>query len=167
MQITLEQAYRGDSITASLGGKPVSLTIPARAASGTVVTAGERQGSNLRDSHELRIELHIKPHTRFREMEGNLVATLQIAPWQAVLGDEAQVELPDGSRVKLKVPPGITSGKQLRLAGKGLRTSNGKIGDILYTIEFVQPQPVTVEEKELYRKLAGLSRYKPQVKERL
>lgn len=167
LDITLEQAYRGGSIQASLGGEPVSLAIPERAASGTVVTASARQGGHLRDGQQLRVEVQIKPHNRFLEENGNLVAVLQVAPWQAVLGDDAQVELPDGSRVKLKVPPGIAPGKQLRLAGKGLRTSSGKFGDILYTIEWVQPQPATAEEKEIYRKLAGMSRFKPQVKGRL
>jgi len=156
LEITLEQAYRGDQVRVKLGGSDATITIPERCANGTVVTL---------PGTDAMIELALKAHPVYAEQDGNLIAALQIAPWQAALGGEAQATLPNGSAVKLKIPAGIAAGKRLRLQGKGLKHGD-RFGDILFEIELAMPESISAEEKALYSRLAAISGFKAGVKRR-
>ncbi|MCH7516634.1 MAG: hypothetical protein IIB08_05860, partial [Bacteroidetes bacterium] len=62
-----------------------------------------------------------------------------------------------GKTVNITMPEGIDSGKVLRLKGLGFPNSeNSKIyGDLLVRIKVELPQNLTIEEKELFKKLAS------------
>ncbi|MEX2461445.1 MAG: DnaJ C-terminal domain-containing protein [Paenibacillaceae bacterium] len=162
LEITLEQAYKGEKLRVQVGGKPMDISIPARSKEGTVIRLTGK-GSNpngLDHGSDLLIVLHIVPHEIYQENDGNLNSVLQIAPWQAVLGGEAKVTLPDGHALNLKIPIGTKTGKKLRIPGKGLKRDNGSYGDILFEIELVVPEQSSSSEKELYRKLAEMSNFR-------
>ena len=57
---------------------------------------------------------------------------------EAVLGAKVKVPTPDGP-VMLTVPKGSSSGKVLRLKGRGFTGKNGKRGDQLVTLEIDLP----------------------------
>ncbi|MHA6533079.1 DnaJ C-terminal domain-containing protein [Paenibacillus sp. BAC0078] len=154
LEVTLEQAYKGGSIRVQVGGKDVNVSIPARAAEGTVIRIPGSGGNGAAQGGDLLISLHLLPHDVYEPEGGDLYGTVEIAPWQAVLGGEAKVPLPDGSSVKLKIPAGMASGKTLRLSGKGLKRPNGANGDILFAVEIVIPAELTEAEKKLYRQLS-------------
>nr|WP_232231588.1 J domain-containing protein [Paenibacillus sp. HW567] len=154
LEVTLEQAYKGGSIRVQVGGKDVNVSIPARAAEGTVIRIPGSGGNGVAEGGDLLISLHLLPHDVYEPEGGDLYGTVEIAPWQAVLGGEAKVPLPDGSSVKLKIPAGMASGKTLRLSGKGLKRPNGANGDILFAVEIVIPAGLTEAEKKLYRQLS-------------
>jgi DnaJ-class molecular chaperone len=60
----------------------------------------------------------------------------------AINGGKQQLQLPDGSSLEVKIPPGIQNGQVLRLRGKGQPGLNGgPQGDALIEIE-VQPHPI-------------------------
>ena len=61
----------------------------------------------------------LQPHPRFRVDGRDLHLTLPVAPWEAALGAVIAVELPQGA-VKVRIPEGAQSGKQLRVRGKGI-----------------------------------------------
>ena len=153
LEITLEQAYKGGNISVQAAGKDLNVQIPARSAEGTVIRV-PGGGSGAGQGSDLLISLHLLPHEIYEPDGGDLLGTVEIAPWQAVLGGEAKVALPDGSSVKLKIPAGIASGGSLRLSGKGLRRPDGTNGDILFRMEMVIPAGTTEAEKKLYRQLA-------------
>lgn len=154
LEITLEQAYKGGKVRVQVAGKDLNLNIPPRTSEGTVlrIPGGGEQAAV--QSGDVLIELHILPHEIYEPEGGDLYGTLEIAPWQAVLGGEAQVPLPGGGSVKLKIPAGITAGQTLRIPGKGLKRPNGTHGDILFSIEIVIPPGTTEAEKAIYRRLA-------------
>ncbi len=162
LDITLEEAYRGGRVHVQAGGRSMEVTIPARAADGTVVTVPGAAGA----ADGLALELRIKPHSFFEADGADLRATLRIAPWQAALGGSARVQLPDGSMIKLRIPAGIAAGYSLRLSGKGLTRPDGGRGDILLRMELTLPERLTDAERELYRKLAGQSRFEANLKPR-
>ncbi|MNN76974.1 Chaperone protein DnaJ [compost metagenome] len=110
------------------------------------------------------ISLHLLPHEIYEPQDGDLYGTVEMAPWQAVLGGEAKVPLPDGSSVKLKIPAGMAGGKTLRLPGKGLKRINGANGDILFAVEIVIPAETTEAEKKLYRQLAEAGSFQARAK---
>ncbi|MDF9840847.1 curved DNA-binding protein [Paenibacillus sp. PastF-1] len=160
LEISLEQAYKGGNVTVQVGGREVTVSIPPRSAEGTVIRVPGGSGQ----SDELLIVLQLAPHSIYETQEGDLHGTVEIAPWQAVLGGEAQAPLPDGSSIRLKIPAGTAGGHTLRIPGKGLKRQNGTNGDILFRMEIVIPAETGGTEKALYRKLADASSYQAGVK---
>ncbi|AKG37937.1 DnaJ domain-containing protein [Paenibacillus durus] len=166
LDITLEQAYKGGSVTVQAGGRTVTANIPPRSGDGTAVSvpgSGEHGGQGAAD---MLIVLHIRAHDTYEVSGGDLRGILQIAPWQAVLGGGAKVSLPDGSAVKLKIPAGIRSGRTLRIPGKGLTRENGTHGDVLFDIEISVPDSISEAEKQLYRQLEQTSGFQAGAKKR-
>ncbi|GGH38182.1 DnaJ C-terminal domain-containing protein [Paenibacillus segetis] len=164
LDISLEQAYKGGSVRVQVGGSNVNVNIPARSHEGTVLKIEDNVLNGMTSGGDLLITLHILPHEIYEPRDGDLHGTVEIAPWQAVLGGESKVPLPDGSAVKLKIPAGIQSGKTLRIPGKGLKRENGTNGDILLGIEIVIPKSTSEIEKNLYRKLAESSSFQAGLK---
>ncbi|WP_299948464.1 J domain-containing protein [uncultured Ruegeria sp.] len=72
----------------------------------------------------------------------NLNYTLQISFLDAVFGASQKLTLPDGNRIEVKIPAGITTGQTIRLRGKGAPGyGEGPAGDALVTIS-VADHPV-------------------------
>jgi len=51
------------------------------------------------------------------------------------------------------VPPGSSSGRRLRLRGKGLPNPSGTPGDLYATVRIVVPKELSDEEREAYERL--------------
>jgi curved DNA-binding protein len=56
----------------------------------------------------------------------------------------------------MTIPPGISSGRKLRIRGKGLGSGTRK-GDQLVRVMIQSPKILTDEERALWQKLAGLA----------
>ena len=127
--------------------------------------AGIRPGQKLRlqglgGQGDLYLEVDLKPHDRFR-LEGlDLYTELPISPWEAALGGEVTVKTLDGS-IKLKIPPGSSSGRKIRLRQKGFPNAKGADGDLYAEIRVVVPEQLSGRERELFSKLAKVSSFKP------
>ena len=101
---------------------------------------------------DLLLEVHFKPHSRFRVEGGNLYLTLRVAPWEAALGAVIPVALPDGGEIKMRIPEGAQSGRRLRVRGKGI--PGEPPGDLLLDLEVVVPPAATPRARELYETMA-------------
>ncbi|WP_411343598.1 DnaJ C-terminal domain-containing protein [Paenibacillus sp. WLX1005] len=167
MDITLEQAYRGDQLPVQLGSSNIHVKIPERIQNDRTIRIRGTGANGISIDTELLITLHILPHGTFQLDGSHLLATLQIAPWEAVFGSEAQVQLPDTSRVRVKVPAGIQSGRKLRIPGKGLKDDDSGYGDLMLSVEIVVPTDLSVRERELYEELSRTSRYRARMKRNL
>lgn len=100
---------------------------------------------------DLLLEVQFKPHPRFRVEGRDLHLTLPVAPWEAALGAVIPVELPD-SVVKMRIPAGAQTGRQLRVRGKGI--PGEPPGDVLLDIQVIVPPADTPKARELYETLA-------------
>jgi DnaJ-class molecular chaperone len=80
---------------------------------------------------------------------------LEIAPADGALGCSVVVPTLAGP-VQLRVPPGSSSGRLLRLRGRGLERA-GQRGDQLVEIRLVVPQALTEAEEALYARLQQLA----------
>ena len=175
MEITLEEAYQGTSkrfqiqvLDTGQSGrseqrtKQIEVTIPRGTREGTRIRlAGQGgEGSGGAPSGDLYVRLRLSPHPDFRIHEYDLEFELPISPWEAALGAEVKVPTLDGS-VKLRVPPGISSGHRLRLRGKGLCKSGSDRGDQYARLKIVVPKELTLEEREAFENLARISKYNP------
>ena len=95
--------------------------------------------------------MQFKPHPRIRADGRDLHLSLPVAPWEAALGAVVAVDLPHGS-VKVRIPEGAQSGRQLRVRGHGL--PGQPPGDLLLDLQVVLPPANTPKRRELYQTMA-------------
>jgi molecular chaperone DnaJ len=80
--------------------------------------------------------------------DGDVHSELRIPFDRAILGTVADVATHDG-KAKVKVPPGTSSGKRLRLRGKGVQGAAGQIGDHYVTVHIDVPGDLDDDGKKL------------------
>ena len=81
-------------------------------------------------------------------------------PSEAALG--ASLEIPTlAGAVSLKVPAGTSSGRKLRLSGRGLPNPRGAAGDLFAVAQIVVPSALSDQERESYQRLADDSSFEP------
>src|SRR5579883_3022598 len=154
--VTLEEAYRGTERqftrrAADGSTKTVTVKIPAGTTDGMVLrlTGQGSESANGGQAGDLYLHVHVLPHNTFRLEGRDLYTEASIAPWEAALGGEIRVPTLDGN-VTMKVPPGSSTGRKLRLRGKGLPgpSHSPHHGDEYVSLKIVVPnRPPTEEEK--------------------
>ena len=105
---------------------------------------GERGGP----SGDLLVTVHVLPHKVFGRKGDNLTLTLPVTFPEAALGASVRVPTLDGPAVTVKIPAGTTSGRILRVRGKGLTKRDGARGDLLVTVEVAVPQQLSDEARQ-------------------
>lgn len=100
---------------------------------------------------DLLIEVELARHPLFSIEGRDVVVTVPVAPWEAALGATITVPTVD-SKVNVKVPKGTSSGRKLRLKGKGLPGKHP--GDQMVIIQIVMPEQHSAEAEKLYEQLA-------------
>ncbi|WP_049723127.1 DnaJ C-terminal domain-containing protein [Gilvimarinus polysaccharolyticus] len=108
---------------------------------------------------DLYLHIKIVPHPLFDVTDHNLSITLPLAPWEAALGAKITVPTLDG-KVSLSIPPNTSSGKKLRVKGKGLKTKS-TVGDLLVVVKIVMPATTTEKGKELWQELSASEHFDP------
>ena len=96
------------------------------------------RGSNGAGAGDLYFIVRILPHPVYRVEGRDLHVELRLAPWEAALGTSVAVDTP-GGEAKVKVPHGTSSGKRLRLRGRGLPNPRGKPGDLYAEARIMVP----------------------------
>lgn len=118
--------------------------------------AGEgEKGQNGGKNGDLYLTIHIAGVNEFSTEGNNVLKTVPISPFEAVLGAAINIDTPIG-KVSLKIAKGTRSGQKIRLAGCGLE-NNGLYGDMIVTIEIQIPKQISPDELNLYKKLQEIS----------
>ncbi len=118
--------------------------------------AGEGEcGINGGKNGDLYITVHIKSPLDYKTDGNNILKSVVLAPYQAVLGGNVSVKTLDGN-VTVKISPNTQNGQKIRLSGCGINL-NGKIGDMILTVEIQIPKNLSVQEIELYEKLQAIA----------
>jgi curved DNA-binding protein len=157
LTLPLERAYSGGTERIRLeDGRAIEVNLPPAMVSGQRIRL-RNQGMGGGD---LYLKITVSPHPFFRLEMSEIWCELPLTPSEAVLGGDIEVPTLDGL-VKMKLPPGVTSGKRLRLANKGYPTGNGDRGDQLVEIQVLIPKEISEEERELYEKLRQIETFKP------
>lgn len=97
---------------------------------------------------------------RFTDRGQDVQIELPLSPWEAALGATVPVTTPTGE-AKVRVPPGTSSGRRLRLRGVGRPGPRGARGDLYAVARIVVPRRLTTRERELFEKLAAESMFDP------
>jgi len=171
--IDLEDAYHGATRTISLRHtelgadgrpqiKPRTLNVK--------IPKGVRQGQHIRltgqgasgvtggKAGDLYLEIEFKPHSVYRVEGRDVYLDLPLAPWEAALGATIKTPTPAGM-VDLKIPPGSSSGKKMRLKGRGIP---GKpAGDLYVIVQIALPPASSEEAQALYKQMKQKLNFNP------
>ena len=105
------------------------------------------------------IEEHI--HDRFMREGNHLHYDLYVSISEAALGISKEFHMLEG-KVRIKLEPGIQSGKTLRLRGKGLPDVNRYgTGDLLVHINVWTPKTLNREQKQFFQKMMDDENFTP------
>ena len=175
--ISLEDAYNGTLVDLDLSVpehdgqgrvRRVDRTFKARIPKGA--TDGQRlklagqggKGINGGPNGDLYLNIALHPHSLYRVDGHDLYLDVPLTPWEAALG--ATVNVPTlGGEVSLRIPPGTSAGRKLRLAKRGLPKpgSAGDAGDLIAIAQIAVPTVLSDRERELFREIADQSTFNP------
>ncbi|WP_310535286.1 DnaJ C-terminal domain-containing protein [Novosphingobium sp.] len=131
-------------------GKTIDLKLPAGVEDGTQMRLAGKGEPGSGGNGDAIVTIAIDSHPWFKRDGDNLRLDLPITLDEAVNGAKVKVPTADGA-VMLTVAPGSSSGKVLRLKGKGMSKKDGTNGDQLVTLEIELPG----DDEELKRRLDG------------
>jgi curved DNA-binding protein len=166
LELSLEEAARGGKRKISFGdGRDYEVSIPPGVRDGQRIRlAGEgSRGAGGGPPGDLFLRVRIKPHPRFRLEGRDIYVDIPVTPWEAVLGATVEVPTLDGTS-RVKVPPGSSTGRKLRLRGQGMPSTKGEPGDLYAVVKIEVPRKPTPEERELFEQLARVSKFNPRKK---
>jgi len=110
---------------------------------------------------DLIITIQVTPHPYFRRHGNDLEMQLPVTFTEAALGAKVPVPTLNGTTL-LKIPPGIQSGRRLRLKGKGIQSPRGHArGDMLVEIQIAPPPTKDIEVRRLLNQLEEMAAYNP------
>lgn len=171
--VTLDESLRGSTRTISLQrvnprtGEQETETFQVRIPPGAQerrrirVPGKGAPGTGGAEPGDLYLRVRLAAHPDFEVRGADLYHELELAPWEGVLGTELVVPTLSGS-VKLRVPPGTSTGQQLRVRGQGLpQPGAGGRGDLYVSVKIVVPGSASPAEREHWQKLAEISRFDP------
>lgn len=125
------------------GGKEetIQLKIPPGVTSGKKMRLRGQgnPGSHGGPNGDLIVLLHVAPHPHFKRNGNNLELSLPVTLKEAVFGSTVDIPTPSG-RVSLKIPPGSSSGRRLRVKGQGVLSSSGAPGDLYVEVQIKLPE---------------------------
>ncbi len=158
LEVTIEEGLKGSEKKISLRGrgeeKSLSFKIPKGVKDGERIRLQGQggPGANGGRNGDLYLNIRIRQDQRYKIEGNNLLASVDVFPWEAALGGEKTVETPDG-RILVKIPAGIQTDSKIRVAGKGYIDRENRRGDLFIKVRIVNPQRISNEMKELYEKL--------------
>lgn len=167
LELTVEEAFRGGARTVVVSGpdgdrQTFDIQIPAGVLDGQRmrVTGGGGAGREDGGAGDLVVTFRVRPDRRLRLDGKNIEMDLPISPWEAALGSSVSTQAPGGP-ITVRVPPGSSSGRRLRLKGQGMPQSGGKPGDLFAKVKIMVPPHLTDRERELFEELGQKSAYDP------
>ncbi|GII93968.1 DnaJ C-terminal domain-containing protein [Sinosporangium siamense] len=161
--LTVEDAYRGGRRTLTLGeGRRLDVSIPAGVTDGQRIRLAGQGGHGGRGATrgDLYLLVRIADHPRYRVEGRDVHVALPLTPWEAALGATVPLDTP-GGETKVKVPPGTSTGRRLRLRRQGLPNPHGDPGDLYAEARVMVPGHPTDTERHLFEQLATASAFDP------
>lgn len=165
VEIPFRTAILGGEVALKLhrpGAKPETITvrIPQGVSEGQTIRLrgqGEPGGGMPGD---LLLTVRIATHPAYSRRGRDLIVRLPVSLSEAVNGAKVDVPTPWGE-IAVKVPPGTSSGKRLRIKGHGVRTAKGEEGDLLVEVQIVLPPRLDDRTAELARQFDALQPFAP------
>ena len=131
----------------------ISARVPAGVNDGAKIRVKGKGSKGEAGPGDLFILLHVKPHAVFSRKGENIALTVPVTFTEATLGGDIKVPTLAGDEVTLRIAPGTSNGRVLRVKGRGI-TKGATVGDLLVTIEVQVPQRVEGEALDALKKYA-------------
>jgi curved DNA-binding protein len=166
LELSVEEAYAGGRRRIALAGgggsRNYEVTIPAGVTDGQRIRLAGQGGQGIGGGPpgDLYLVVRLLPHPRYRVTERDLTVELPVSPWEAALGATVPVETPAGPAM-VNVPAGSSSGRKLRLRGRGLPNPRGTSGDLYAEVRVMVPSHLSRAERKLFEQLAEKSAFDP------
>lgn len=163
--VDLASVYNGDDYS-------IKLNVPVRQAHGNVdydnktlkikIPKGITDGKQIRlagqgaagigggKNGDLFLKVKIRHADNIRVEGADVYQTVNIAPWEAALGEKINVSTPAG-KLGVSIPKNSKSGSNLRLKGKGIPAK--KAGDLYLTLNIVNPDISSEAATNAYEQL--------------
>ena len=165
IMVDLASVYNGDDYS-------IKLNVPVRQSNGSVdydnktlkikipkgITDGKQirlagqgaAGSGGGKNGDLFLKVKIRHADNIRIEGADVYQTVNIAPWEAALGEKINVTTPAGT-LAVSIPKNSKSGSNLRLKGKGIPAKQA--GDLYLTLNIVNPDISTESATQAYEQL--------------
>lgn len=150
-----------DFMTAALGGTR-SVTVSGDGAAERIdvrVPAGISSGSKLRvagkgrGGADLIVEIEVAGHPWFRRDGLDILLDVPVTIAEAALGTKVDIPLLKGS-VSLKIPAGTSSGRRIRIPGKGIAARSGT-GDFYAVLQVTAPPSLEPHDEAALRDIGS------------
>jgi molecular chaperone DnaJ len=132
--------------------RSLQVAIPAGVEDGTRIRLtgeGEAGGQGTQNG-DLYVHIAVKPHQFFQREQANILMRVPLRMTQAALGGDIEVPVIDGTKAKVKIPPGTQTGDQFRLRGKGFSVlRSAQKGDMFIQVAVETPQHLSPRQREL------------------
>jgi len=141
----------------------VSIKIPAGVVDGMQLKVSgkgnDAPGNGI--AGDLLVAIEEQPHPSLQRENDNLHYDLYVSYSEAALGASKEIDTVTG-KVRIKIEPGVQSGKILRLRKKGIPSINGYgTGDLLVHVNVWTPKSLTKEQKEFFEKMSTDEHFQP------
>jgi DnaJ-class molecular chaperone len=157
LEVSFTDAATGAAQRITLSdGKTIDLKLPAGVESGTQMRLAGKGEAGPGGNGDALVTIHIKSHPFFRRDGDNIRLDLPVTLDEAVGGAKVKVPTAEGA-VMLTIAPGSSSGKVLRLKGKGFARKDGTRGDQLVSLQIDLPQG----DADLAQRLEGWRDQRP------
>ncbi len=163
--VDLSSVYQGDDYS-------IKLNVPVRQPNGEVsydnktlkikipkgITDGKQirlsgqgaAGSSNGKNGDLFLKVKIRHDDNIRIEGADVYQTVNIAPWEAALGEKINVSTPAG-KLGVTIPKNSKSGSNLRLKGKGIPAKQA--GDLYLTLNIINPDVSSDAARQAYEQL--------------
>jgi len=135
-------------------GKTIDLKLPNGVEEGTQMRLAGKGEPGPGGNGDALVTITIQPHPFFTREGDNLRIDLPVSLEEAIAGAKVKVPTADGA-VMLTVAPMSSSGRTLRLKGKGFTRKDGTRGDQLVTLQILLPDGTSAAAEDLKRRLDG------------
>jgi len=157
--ISFKEAAFGTTLELRLstdGGpsQTISARVPAGVNDGAKIRVKGKGAPGEAGPGDLFILLHVKAHPIFSRKAENIAVTVPVTFVEAALGADIKVPTLAGEEVTVRIAPGTSNGRVLRVKGRGI-TKSSTVGDLLVTIEVQVPQRVEGAALEALQRYAA------------
>jgi curved DNA-binding protein len=151
-EITLRVPELDEGGHVAVKDRTLSVTIPKGIREGQHIRlAGQGSpGIGKGQPGDLYLEVAFAPDPVFRVEGRDVTFDLPVTPWEAALGASVKAPTPEGA-VMLKIPPGSTKERTMRLKGKGI--PGNPPGDLNAVLKVELPPADSDKAKELYQQM--------------
>ena len=119
-----------------------------------------REGKDGGKNGDLLIKINIEDDKKFKLKGYDIYTDLLLTPWEAALGTRTTVSSID-DETNVYVPEGIQTGEKIRIPNKGYYSTKEDRGDLVAEVKIVVPKTLSDEEKNIYKELSKISKFKP------